>query len=189
MNVNYITTNKLKFDIAKQFFEILDDYTLIQRKLHVPEIQDSSCEEIARQSARYAAQELREVCIVTDVGFSIDALKGFPGPFVKYVNEWLSEEQILRMLDNDSSRTVHFDDVLAIGFPNGDVKHFTHRVSGRLALEGEYTKTGWPANSLFIPDGYSIPLGSMTDEDQEKFWLAENDNWQSAVSYLSKQLN
>lgn len=184
MKINYLTTNQFKFGIAKQFFDAIEGYELIQHSFHVPEVQEASSEEVARQSAIYAARELGEACVVMDVGLSINALNGFPGPFVKYINEWLSEEQLLRMLDKKDDRTAYFIDALAIGFPDGTTKVFTHKTMGRIAAKGEYTPSKWPANSLFIPDNYSIPLGRMTEQEQTDFWDSENKNWEKLTEYL-----
>lgn len=186
MKINYLTSNKLKFAIAAQFFDSVGDYELVQHSFQVPEIQDPSCEEIARQSAVYAAKEIGEMCVVMDAGFYIEALNGFPGPFVKYVNEWLSEARLLRMLDESDSRTAYFTEALAIGFPDGTAKVFSHKTMGRLAGEGEYTPSDWPANSLFIPDGHSTPLGRMSEQGQTDFWHSENVNWQKLTQYLSE---
>lgn len=185
MKINYLTTNKLKFEVAKQFFSSAEEYELAQHSFQVPEVQDASCEEIARQSAIYAAKELGEPCVVMDVGFSIDALNGFPGPFVKYINEWLSESQLLSMLSETDTRAACFTDALAIGFPDGTAKVFSHKVMGRLAKEGEYLASEWPVNSLFIPDGHSVPLGLMTKQEQTDFWHSETKNWQKLVEYLT----
>lgn len=185
MKINYLTTNKFKFEIAKQFFSSANGYELVQHSFQVSEVQDVSCEEIARQSAIYAAKELGEACVVMDVGFSIDVLNGFPGPFVKYINEWLSEDRLLRMLSEDSDRTAYFTDALAIGFPDGTAKVFSHKILGRLAKEGEYKPSKWPANSLFIPDGHSIPLGLLSAQEQTDFWHSENKNWQKLTEYVS----
>lgn len=188
MKINYLTTNKLKFEIAKQFFNAVKGYELAQYSFPVPEVQDVSCEEVAHQSAIYAAKKLGEACVVMDVGFSIDALNGFPGPFVKYTNGWLSEDRLLRMLDENDSRSAHFTDALAVGFPDGTVKVFSHKIPGRLAKKGEYKPSKWPANSLFIPNGYLTPLGSMTKQEQTDFWHSETKNWQKLVGYLSEKI-
>lgn len=187
MKINYLTTNNLKFEIAKRFFNTTNEYELIQLTHHVPEIQDTSCEEVAQQSALHAAQQIGEPCIVMDAGFFILALNGFPGPFVKYINEWISEEQLLRMLGANDDRTAYFTDALAVGFPDETVKVFSHKTMGRLANEGEYLPSKWPANSLFIPDGHTTPLGSLSTEAQTDFWHSQNENWPNLVTYLKEK--
>lgn len=170
MKINYLTTNDLKFKIAQNYFDELEGYELVQHSFDTPEIQSDSCEEIARYSAVYAAQQLGEPCIKMDAGFFINALSGFPGPYVKYTNEWLSEEKLLALLEDETDRSCYFLDATVIGFPDGTSRSFTKKYTGTIATKGNYQPSKWPANSLFIPDGHDIPLGSMSDEEQEKYW-------------------
>lgn len=90
------------------------------------------------------------------------------------------------MLSENDDRAAHFTDALAVGFPDGTAKVFSHRTLGQLANEGEYESSEWPANSLFIPNGYSLPLGRMSKQEQVDFWHSENENWQKLIEYLSK---
>lgn len=188
MRINYLTTNELKFKIAQQFFNDLSDYELVRHSFSVSEIQDTSCENIARESALIAAKVLGEPCVAMDAGFFIEALNGFPGPFVKYVNEYLSEKQILNMLTDDDSRSAYFLDALAIGFPDGTSKVFSNKTVGNLAEADKYLPSDWPVNSLFIPTGYSIPLGSMSKQQQQEFWYGENRNWKELTNFLASRI-
>ena len=183
MKINYLTTNTLKFKIAKNYFDKLEEYELVQRELDTPEIQDASCEEIARYSAVYAAKELGEPCVKMDAGLFITALGGFPGPFVKFINEWLSEEKYLALLEGSEDRTAYFLDATAIGFPDGSSQVFTKKFMGTIALPGNYQSSEWPANSLFIPDGHSIPLGMMTNQAQEEYW--QGGVWSDVIAFLA----
>lgn len=182
MKINYLTTNKLKFAIAQNYFAGLDDYELVQHEFEAPEIQADNCREIAQYSAVYAAQQIGEPCVKMDAGFMITALGGFPGPYVKYVNEWLSEEKIQKLLDGEADRSAKFIDATAIGFPDGTSKVFVRELSGTIAERGNYKPSKWPANSLFVPDGYYIPLGMMTTEQQEEYW--SGGVWPDIIKYL-----
>lgn len=183
MKINFVTTNALKFDIAKGYFgKLAGDYELVQLALDTPEIQDESVEEIARQSAVWAAKESGEPCIKMDVGFAINALNGFPGPFVKYANDWLSQEDVLRLLEDKDDRSAYFDDAMAIAYPDGTSQIFRLKTPGSIARVKHPTNTKWPMNLLFIPDGYSQTLGSMSDEAQTAFW--GDGNWPQLIEYL-----
>jgi XTP/dITP diphosphohydrolase len=170
MKINHLTTNKLKFKIAQNYFAGLLEYELVQHSFDTPEIQSNSCEEIARYSAVFAAKAIDEPCIKMDAGFFIPALGGFPGPFVKYVNEWLSEEKYLALMEGETDRSMYFEDATVVAFPDGSSQSFVKKYTGRIAEPGNYTPSKWPANSLFIPDGYDQPLGSLSDEAQEDYW-------------------
>ncbi|MEO8691644.1 MAG: non-canonical purine NTP pyrophosphatase [Candidatus Saccharimonas sp.] len=183
MKINYVTTNKMKFEIAQAYFETLSrDYEIVQYEIDTPEIQDVSAVEIARHSALWAAKETGEICIKMDAGFFIASLRGFPGPFVKYVNDWLTQEDYLKLLSDKPDRSAYFEDATAIGFPDGRSEVFSLKTHGSLALESDKNNTRWPANLLFIPDGYSHTLGSMSSEDQNIFW--GEGNWPKVIEYL-----
>lgn len=173
----------MKFEIAEAYFKKLsDNYELVQYEIDTPEIQDVSTIEIARQSALWAAKETGEICIKMDAGFYINALNGFPGPFVKYVNDWLTQEDFLRLLKDKSDRTAYFEDASAIGFPDGRSEVFSLKIHGELSAKVDPVNTKWPANLLFIPENYNKPLGSMSSEDQNSFW--GDGNWPKLIDFL-----
>lgn len=180
--INYLTSNSFKFKIASKYFDGIDSYDLVQCSLDIAEIQDASCEEVAANAAVACAKIIGEPCMKLDVGFSIESLGGFPGPFVKYINEWLSEEKILSMIESESDRTAYFIDALAVGYPDGSSKVFSKKYKGRLANYDEYKKSSWPTNSLFIPEGYDCPLGMMTDAEQVAYW--GHGSWPEMIKYL-----
>jgi XTP/dITP diphosphohydrolase len=185
MKINFVTTNKMKFEIAQAYFEKLEgDYELVQYAIDTPEIQDESVEEIARQSAIWAARETGEPCIKMDVGFFITALNGFPGPFVKYANDWLDQDDFLRLMENKNDRSAYFEDATAIGYPDGSSEVFSLKNHGSIAASKNLTETRWPANLLFIPSGYEKTLGSMSDEDQNRYW--GDGNWPKLIEFLKQ---
>lgn len=183
MKISFVTTNKMKFEIAKAYFEKLSaDYELVQYDIATPEIQDKSVEEIARQSAIWAAKETGQPCIKMDVGFFISALNGFPGPFVKYINDWLTQDDFLTLMKDKEDRSAYFEDATAIGYPDGTSKVFSLKNNGSVALSKDPVNNRWPANLLFIPTGHERTLGSMSDESQNEYW--GDGNWPELIEYL-----
>ena len=183
MKINFVTGNKLKFAIAEAYFAPLGDaFELQQLSIDVPEIQAATVEEVASFSALEAVKVAGEACIVSDAGLVIEALNGFPGPFLKYVNTWLRVEGFLRLLNGVENRRAYFEDTLAVAFPDGTVRAFTRREYGIIAESAEESESDWPANDLFIPDGYTIPLGEMSNDEQVAFWGA--GVWPDIVQYL-----
>ena len=185
MKINFVTQNKLKFDIARAFFLPLgEDYELYQLTVEIPEIQAETVEEVAIFSAKEAAKIVNEPCIVSDVGFVIEALKGFPGPFVKYANTWLGTGGFLKLLDGTKNRRAYFEHTLVVAFPDGSVKAFTRREYGTVAAAAKKPQSGWATNDLFIPDGYDISLGQMSDDEQVVYW--GDGAWPDVVAYLQE---
>ena len=129
-----ITTNKDKFAIAK---EKATPYlvSVKQKKMETPEIQSREVKEVAEFSAEYAANLLQMPVIVTDAGLSIKALKGFPGPFVKYTNQWFSASDYLQLMKGKKNRRVEWVEVISFCEPGKKPKSFASTSKGKLALK------------------------------------------------------
>jgi non-canonical purine NTP pyrophosphatase (RdgB/HAM1 family) len=102
----YVTGNGVKFhqaDLVCQQAGI----QLEQRKLDVTEIQAEDGETIARDKAAKAFALLQQPVVISDDTTSIPGLKGFPGPYMKYVNDWFTPEDWLRLtIDLDDRRII-----------------------------------------------------------------------------------
>lgn len=103
--LTYITANNDKIFFAKKGLEPLG-ITFKTKKLELLEIQSSSIEEIALHKAEQSFAILGTPVFVTDEGWSIPALNGFPGAYMKYMNEWLSPQDYLHLMENHSNKTI-----------------------------------------------------------------------------------
>ena len=86
MKILYVTGNPEKFKNAQQFFtqHVIE---IEQLALPLEEIQASDPVEIAKKKAEEAFKECQKPLFVNDASWSIPALRGFPGPFMKYINQ------------------------------------------------------------------------------------------------------
>ena len=173
----FVTGNHYKFQIAEVALENIG-VKLIQKKLETPEIQSESVEEVALFSADWAANILNKPVIVSDGGFYIEALNGFPGPFIKYINKWLSPEDLLKMMSGKKNRRATWIGCIAYCEPDKKPLADIHKNEGRLALKpgkSIYRKDyGW-IDTLFIPDGFRKSISELPNEDYIKFW-SNNSN-------------
>lgn len=180
MHINYVTGNKIKFEIATNVFSN-SKITLIQNKLDTPEIQSVNVSEVAKYSAIWARKQLKSDVIVTDAGFYINGLNGFPGPYIKYINKWLKAEDILKLLEGKEDRSIIIKDCLVYCSMSGDTKIFESEVKGTIVKEVK-NKSGSMIDSLVIPDSLNCTIGELTHEEAIKFWsnninLVNFNNW------------
>jgi XTP/dITP diphosphohydrolase len=87
--------------------------------------------EISRQKAQYAFDKILTPLIVDDTSFSIDALKGFPGPYAAYVLNSIGNDGILKIMKNVKNRNAHFTTVIAFADEEG-VRDFPGTIHGRI---------------------------------------------------------
>lgn len=178
-----LTTNPEKQAQARVIFEdsgIHLDFI----EFETPEIQAFTCEEVAIDSARFAVEKLKRPLAVTDAGYFIPALNGFPGPFLKYVNSMLSVEDLLQLMKGKPDRSIDLLETIAyIDERQGPVT-FTSRISGIIASEPR--GTGRIFDQLFIPDGYSKTAAELGEECMHTVYIERFTHWRSLKDYLQK---
>jgi len=164
----FITGNNLKFEVARKAMSGTG-IKLIQKELNTPEIQSTSTEEIASFSAKWACDLLGEPVILSDAGYYIEALNGFPGPFIKYINEWLSADDILRLMVGKGNRKVVVKDCLVYCEPGKKPAIFCDFAKGTIAnKKGSRGKTS--INEIFIPEGYDKVESDIPRDEMKEFW-------------------
>lgn len=180
--LHYLTGNRFKFHVAQQ---ALNDtgITLAQNHLTAPEIQNNSVREIAEFSAQWAATRFDQPFVVTDSGFYIDALNGFPGPFIKFVNQWFTVEDLLRLMHNKRFRHVTVHDCLVFSRPNQPLVSFLGQYQGRIATEPG-RNSGTPIERLYIPAGYEMPISEFSEADRLAYW-SNGEIWRAFKAHLT----
>lgn len=131
--LTYITENKDKIFFAKTGLEPLG-IAFETKALDLIEIQSPMIEKIAEYKAKQAFEILKHPLFVTDEGWSIPALNGFPGAYMKYMNEWLLPQDYLNVMNgHDDKRIIK---TVALSYAdNKNVRNFTATCEGRFISE------------------------------------------------------
>jgi len=167
MSLTFITSNPEKFRIAETILKG-KGISLFQKKLQLNEIQSGNLLEIAENSALDAFRQMKCNIAVTDVGFYTTALNGFPGPFVKYVNQYLTAENIISLMAGIENREIIVKECLVIV---GQAVKRVYRTEfhGRIAEEPSACE-GSSFEKVFIPDGFSMPVCGYPSNVQFEYW-------------------
>ncbi len=168
ITVVYVTSNELKFKVALQALKH-SHITLERTSRNTPEIQSKSVEEIAEWSAVWASQQLNQPVVVMDAGYYIQALNGFPGPFIKFVNEWFSADDYLNLLQGKTNRQVIIRDCLAYCCPKEKPTLFCQLHRGEIANQVG-RRNGTPIDQIFIPEGCSKPISEIPVDEMIGYW-------------------
>ena len=105
MVLTFATTNGHKLLAAKHVCAQFG-IDITPKRLKLQEIQSTSGEEIALYKARQAFEKLKRPVVVTDDLWSIEGLNGFPGPYMKQMNQWLTPADVMRLIAPLSDRQV-----------------------------------------------------------------------------------
>ena len=112
MKITYVTGNKYKIELAERILNPLG-IEVLQKKIYCPELQDDKIENVSKFSAKYAAGELKMPVIKNDSGLVIESLNGFPGPYTAYVENTLTEDGILKLMQGEANRRAYFLEVIS----------------------------------------------------------------------------
>ncbi|XP_076195889.1 inosine triphosphate pyrophosphatase isoform X2 [Aptenodytes patagonicus] len=90
-SVVFVTGNAKKLEEVTQILGDSSPYTLVAKKIDLPEYQGEP-DEISVQKCREAARQVQGPVIVEDTCLCFNALGGLPGPYIKWFLEKLKPE-------------------------------------------------------------------------------------------------
>lgn len=181
--VTMVTGNLGKWKIASDIFEKYH-IELLHEKMDTPEIQSHNVEDVSKYSAIYAANKLNKPVIKSDVGYYIESLNGFPGPFLRYVNDYLTSEEILKLMENKENRTVLLKECLTFATPDGKIKQF---VNVEKAVISKYAMgDGTTFDRIVIFEGDSLPKSMNSEEENYKHFEESLIIYDKMAKYLEK---
>ncbi len=136
-----LTGNPEKVKSARKAFEGTG-IELEQLDKDYPEIQASSSLEVARHTVEQALEDYDRPVIREDHSVYLDAIPGFPGPYMSYFDSEISAETLLDILE-DKPRTGYFEIVAVLGLPDGDIEEYKFRVPIEISEEIRGVGRNW----------------------------------------------
>lgn len=138
---SFITTNEEKLESAHRHLDPLH-VLFTSQALHLTEIQSDDIHEIARLKAQEAFQTVHASLVVSDHTWNIPALNGFPGPYMKYINQWFLTEDMMQLMRSHQDKTIIKTEIL--GYQD----------------EFGYKSFEWSAQGTFLdaPRGDGLPV-------------------------------
>jgi XTP/dITP diphosphohydrolase len=149
MEINFVTSNPGK---VKEVNAILGNTIRVNHiKMEYRELRSDSSEEIARESAKRLAEELKKTVVVEDSGLFIKALNDFPGTCSSYIHKRIGLKGILKLMEGIEDRTCFYKSAVAYCEPGKEPVSFLGEEKGRISEEakGGY---GFGHDPIFIPE-------------------------------------
>lgn len=124
----FASSNQRKINEANDTLETFG-ISVKSISIDIHEIQHHDASEITKAKAVAAYAELNEPVVVSDTSWSIPALGGFPGGYMKDVAMWWSEKDWLNIMASHDNKAIELKEHLA--FYNGsELKHFFQSYEG-----------------------------------------------------------
>ena len=183
MKLIYVTGNEAKFRTANNLLGEMG-IELEQVKVDIHEIQSESIEEISKDKALKSYEIVKQPLILNDSGWYFLGLNGFPGPFMKYVNDWFSAENFLDLTRNLKDRRVILKQVIV--YTDGKTtKVFEHDSHFFLLREARGVSLRNSDNLVSMTDN-GKSLGEYSEEEDFKL-EGEDKLWKELVAFLNQQ--
>lgn len=178
-SISFLTGNPSKLALAQRIlapFQI----ELTQVDLSLMEPQADRVETVVSSKAQQGYRQLQKPVIAEDSGFFIEALKGFPGPYSRYVLETLGVDAILRLMQGVPDRSCKFISALTYIDAQGQTQTFIDEAAvGRLSEQADPTPIAVYSDwwRVFIPEGTDQPFSALPESERAsliKHWSASS---------------
>lgn len=181
--IYFITTNEFKF---KSFTDAinLDAYNFECLAMETPELQADDNRTIAEYSAKWAAEEQHCAVITEDVGMYIEALNGFPGPFLSQAEKQLGAGGFLALLSDKEDRAAYWEYAVAYCEPGAEPISFHAIQQGRITEE-QLGTVGWPMGKIFVQDGQTETISVLLEKE---VYVRNNDHYAQLRDYLASRI-
>jgi non-canonical purine NTP pyrophosphatase (RdgB/HAM1 family) len=158
MKLFIATGNKNKFISAQKHITPFG-IQLEQANIKLVELQGEETESIATHKAEQAFEILQMPVAITDTGWKIPSLNGFPGPYMHSMVEWFSSEDFLALMKNKTDRSIVFENI-CVYKDSSQVKIFRRDLVGQILKE---------------PKGKGIVIDMIVTFRKDKKTIAECD--------------
>ncbi|KAG8234630.1 hypothetical protein J437_LFUL014206 [Ladona fulva] len=160
----FVTGNAKKLEEVRSILGDSFRHKLVNKKVDLPEYQ-GEIEDICTKKCQYAARMVGGPVIVEDTSLCFNAMKGLPGPYIKWFLDKLGPEGLYKMLtawEDKSAEAVCMFAYCPSAEP--EVHLFQGVVKGSIVFPRGRRDFGW--DPCFQPDGYEQTFGEMPLENK-----------------------
>jgi len=162
------------------------DFNIKSKAIDLPELQGEP-EEIAKEKCKFAAKEINGPTLIEDTCLCFNALKGLPGPYIKFFLEKLGHDGLNKLLAGYEDKSAYALCTFSLSWgANQDPIVFEGRTEGKIVPPRGPSKFGW--DPIFQPDGYTTTYAEMTREEKNKI-SHRGRSLQKVIEYLNQNKN
>jgi XTP/dITP diphosphohydrolase len=164
--VYLLTGNPDKVKSARKAFKE-KDIELEQLDECYPEIQADSSLKIARNTVKQAIKDYNRPVIREDHSVFLNAVPGFPGPYMSYFDKKLPAEELLQLLEG-KDRTGYFEIATVLGLPSGEIKEYQFRIPIEIADEIRGNERNW--DRVMMLEGEEETFAESSGDSRLEIW-------------------
>lgn len=182
----FTTTNARKIKEAKAACEPAG-ILIVPKKLDIQEIQNIDGKKVALHKAKEAFNILQKPVVVADTFWSIPALNGFPGPYMKDIDIWFSVIDWQNLLKNKNKEAICYENVV-FADKFGKLHYFLSTFKGIFVDKPSGSLNYSVLERMFSFDGGKNTIAYLHDNNQLTFH-PDNYCWADFVKWYLKYIN
>lgn len=156
--ITFVTGNKKKLQEVQDILST-QGIDITSKDLDLIEIQGSPVE-ISNHKVLQALHQIQSTVIIEDTCLCFNALKGLPGPYIKWFLKELGPAGLYKMLNGFSDTTAYAMTTFAYCEMGSDPVLFQGITTGTIVEPRGANDFGW--DPIFMPDGYTQTYAEMT---------------------------
>lgn len=164
--LTFVTGNVKKLEEVRAILGQNFPFQLINKHLDLPELQ-GEIDEVSIKKCQEAARNLKTPVIVEDTSLCFNALKGLPGPYIKWFLDKLGPEGLNTLINGWEDKSA--EAVCTFAYCNGECDNvllFQGRTKGTIVYPRGSRDFGW--DPIFQPEGYDKTYAELPKEEKNK---------------------
>eukprot|EP01113_Clastostelium_recurvatum_P040081 TRINITY_DN6198_c0_g1_i2.p1 TRINITY_DN6198_c0_g1~~TRINITY_DN6198_c0_g1_i2.p1 ORF type:complete len:190 (+),score=17.93 TRINITY_DN6198_c0_g1_i2:18-587(+) len=159
-SITFVTGNKKKLEEVRAILG--DSFNIVSQNIDLPELQGEP-QDISREKCRLAYSQIKGPVMVEDTGLCFNAMKGLPGPYIKWFLDKLGHDGLNSMLAGFEDKSAYALCVFSLcEGPDHDPIIFEGRTDGRIVQARGPKDFGW--DPIFEPSGFDQTYAEMPKE-------------------------
>lgn len=179
----FASGNKEKFGLAQAACKP-HGIELIQRHSGVDEIQSEDLEHIILEKTGQVYEKFQRAVIVSDDSWSVPALNGFPGPYMKSVNHWLTAQNWLDLMRDHDDKRIILIEQLAYQDEDG-CRLFRSDITGMFVTEARGNYGTMIHKVITLPGDDGLTLAEVYDQGAQHEYREVAGTWQELIRWYT----
>lgn len=166
--ITFVTGNSKKLEELRAILGNNFPLEVVSHKLDLPELQ-GEIDEVSIKKCQEAARLLNRPVLVEDTALCFNALKGLPGPYIKWFLDKLEPEGLTKLLTGWEDKSAQAVCTFAYCLPSSEdykVMLFQGITNGQIVEPRGARDFGW--DCVFQPDGYTQTYGELPKLEKNK---------------------
>jgi non-canonical purine NTP pyrophosphatase (RdgB/HAM1 family) len=159
--ITFITGNQHKADYLAAYL----GHPVSHVKVEIEELQSLDLKAVVRHKLLAAYKVIQAPVIVEDVALEFKALGRLPGTFIKSFMQEMPLKDICGLVDGKDRSVVAR---CMFGYYDGKTEQYFEGGMNGLVPVKPSGNAGFGWDSIFIPEGYSVPRAALSKEDDIK---------------------